>query len=221
MPKRKRAEQLAGDKLKAAEVAKGSKGRKPANASQSTDGTPSEGHIAWYREWTVRFRSIRSIAADSGAAPSVVHRAVHKVALWVRLELFDDIVEHRHRHTEQLEHVASEALQAWEKSKEIGVVETVETEDSAVEGVSVAKKKKRQEKHQTGDSSYLGEVRSALAEIREIWGVNMPTKLEVTPGDSEGLERVAGKDRVQALADQAAALVQMSATLKEAIEGEV
>ena len=158
---------------RAVEIALKSKGQKPGRRGNPAPFVPSEAHLAWYHEWAVNHRRIVDIAKSVKATKQSVHSAVHKVAEWMRLEVFDDILGFRHRQTESLEAAAAETLRKW---------------------------------NETWDVKYLTEFRNLLADIRKIWGVDRPQKLQLTT-ETEGLERVAGIPRADALRNQAAALL--------------
>lgn len=59
----------------------------------------------------------------------------------------------------------------------------------------------------TNDAKYSAEARSALADVREIWGANKPQKLEISGGEGHGLERVAGMSRAEAIRRRAETLL--------------
>ena len=61
---------------------------------------------------------------------------------------------------------------------------------------------------ETSDIRYLSESRKLLVDIRKMWGVDKPQQVEVKDARTEGLERVAGLDRAEALRRQAARLLE-------------
>lgn len=191
-------------------VSEGSANRS-GKIGKGRDGEPNEVHLAWYREWTVFHRSIADIARDANVDRSTTHEAIHKVKEWMKLRLFDNIVDFRHRQTQTLESMIAEALVAWSKSKEIGVTE--EFESVTVDGETEddlprdATKIKRKEVHQCGSASFLAEARSAMSEIREIWGVNMPKKIAVEMTEHEGLIDPVGMEYEDAVIAQAHAII--------------
>ena len=94
----------------------------------------------------------------------------------------NSIREIKARHTQHLLVIFREAMSAWDRSKE-GEHITSET-NTTDKGDSHTKTHKTA----TGNPSYLGEARRALAEIRQIWGADAPIEVR------HGLEvRVAGR----------------------------
>jgi hypothetical protein len=63
---------------------------------------------------------------------------------------------------------------------------------------------------ETSDIRYLAESRKLLVDIRKMWGVDKPQQVEAKDSRSEGLERVAGIDRAEALRLQAARLLEVA-----------
>ncbi len=179
--------------------------------SEKNGGEPSDIHLAWYRAWSCEYRSISDIARDAGVGRSACHEAVHRVKEWMKLYTFENILDFRHRQTETLQVVIREALEAWKKSKEIGVTE--EFESVTVDGDDPdgfprdAIKTKRKEVHQCGGAGYLAEARAAMADIRDIWGVDMPKKLAIEMSEYDDLIDPTGLDHSQAVIDQAKAIV--------------
>ncbi len=180
------------DVVQVVEVAKHATGPKPgARGRYHGDGfgawTPSECHMAWYYLWAVQHRGFQEIAKEVGVSRAAVCKAVRRVEEFMRLETFGEILETRHRQTATLENMVAELLRAWHKSKEIGA----------------------------GDPSYLGEARAAMADIRKIWGVDKPLKLEVSGGNQgEGLERICGLTPAEALKNQARAMLERAEKLE-------
>lgn len=172
--------------------------------------SPSERDLAWYYTWAVDHCSYNKIAINAGVSRQVVNLAVRKVAEWLRLEMFDEIVEIRHRQTEMLENVISEELAEWVRSKMVGITITRET------GGKNGDITKTQETHHTGNPAHHLAALAAAADIRKIWGVDKPMKLEVSgAGEGEGLERVCGLTPAEALVKQAAAMLERAKKLEE------
>ena len=164
---------------------------------------PTARQLAMY-EAVTRGGSYRTV----GAAFGIVHQAVAvtcgKIDDLLSLQYMDKIRRLRARHTQTLEFIVGEAMQAWERSKTIAVTETVETEGiTQIDGTAAPtglQKKRRQEKQQFGDSAYLSEARSALADIRKIWAADKNPKILEIEGEDE--YRVAGKPLEQVLEEE-------------------
>lgn len=80
---------------------------------------PNATDLAWYYEWAVKHRSVADIAAELGVTHGTVHDVVRRTELWMRRELFADVVALRVRQTELLEQAAAEVLQKWSDSSDI------------------------------------------------------------------------------------------------------
>lgn len=169
---------------------------------------PTARQLAIY-EAVTRGGSIRAV----GKMFSITHQSVGvtcmKIDDWLAQQYMDKIRQLRVRHTAQLEHVYRESMEAWEKSKQVGVTETTEQEEeSPPNGKSAPAgpiRKKRQERHQCGEEAFLSSARSALADIRKIWAVDKNPKVaDIGEGDEE--YRVAGKPREQVIQEQIAKL---------------
>lgn len=91
----------------------------PRSAARTEQTAPSATDLAWYYEWAVKHRSVSDIAAELGVTHSTVHDAVRRAELWMRRELFADVVALRVRQTELLEQAAAEVLQKWSDSSDI------------------------------------------------------------------------------------------------------
>lgn len=169
---------------------------RPASSKrcQQSDDKPNPKHLGWYEQWMCEHKSFRRIGDESTppCSSAAVYKGVKKVKEWLRLELFDRIVEYRERQTECLEQIIYNALKAWEAS--IGV-HTVVTEKTTANG----KETTTRTETLCGDPRYLAEARTAMADIREIWGVNKPLKLEVVGDEGSGLDRVCGMSRANAI----------------------
>lgn len=85
----------------------------------------------------------------------------------------------------QLEHVADEALQAWERSKLDA--ETIKIVDDNPKPEAATSRTETTIKSQSGDSSFLSEFRAALADIRKVLKIDDGTKnVNVSLGGKDG-----------------------------------
>jgi predicted DNA-binding protein YlxM (UPF0122 family) len=71
---------------------------------------------------------------------------------------------------------------------------------------------------ETFNVEYLRAALSGMSDYRKMWGTDKPTKIAIENTDSDGLERVDGKSRAEALRDQAAAMMQRAQELGGAKE---
>jgi hypothetical protein len=106
-------------------------------------------------------------------------------------QLNEEVTEAKGRQTSQLEYLASEAIDAWERSKldAESVEETEEQTTIKAPGSAGGKelpaavlKTKRVRKGQTGDPRHLDNAMKALTDIRAIWGIEAPKKSDVMSG---------------------------------------
>jgi hypothetical protein len=91
---------------------------------------------------------------------------------------------------ERLDYIINEAMDAWERSKLNAESEEVTTEETEIEAPSgfggsdsipaTSKKTKRISKGQCGDPRYLEQARGAMADQRDIWGIEAPKRTEQT-----------------------------------------
>lgn len=128
----------------------------------------------------------REVAAEHGIDHTTVSRIGHAVDKWLRPQWMEHILDIRVRHCESLMHVFQEAMAAWEKSKTDAVTITEKSGNSGGEKGGPYDEKATQTKAQAGNPSFLAEARSALAEVRKIWGADAPAKTEVSTGGGFG-----------------------------------
>lgn len=164
----------------AGELVAGVKGHKPRMAGKPTDGTPNEIHMDWYRQWTRMGLSIHEIARRAGCVKSTVHEAVHKVRKWVWQDAKDDADAFRDLITEHSLFVIQESMAAWEKSKELSRIKTMESGVSAGEHGGAWSKDSTREEEQCGNAAYLAQIRGAGADIRDMWGIDAPAKHDIS-----------------------------------------
>lgn len=144
---------------------------------------------AW--ELRQRFWTEQRIADHLGIERSTVSKMLDRVERRLAEELAQAALPIKSRQTAQLEHIASEAYEAWERSKEPAELERVVTAETSVVGgalgddgpvevtlPAVETRTTNESKGQTGDPAHLNTAMKALADIREIWGLDAPKKNE-------------------------------------------
>lgn len=150
-----------------------------------------------------RGMSLRSAGAKYEVSFQYVHQVCQKVDQYLSQFYIDRVREIRVRHTEQLEHIFTEAMAAWERSKEDAVTsiqgETTKSFKTETKTVS-----------QAGAPAFLNEARGALADIRKIHAVDKNPKMADTDGN-EDADRVAGKTREQIIQER---INRLNASLK-------
>ena len=154
------------------------------------------------------------IAAELGVDRSTVTKALQRVERRVLAHLEDSISQLKVRQTAQLEYLAAEAVSAWEASKRPAettrtVIERAETpaDDDARAGEArkpeVIVKTTLTVKGQSGDPRFLNAAREALADVRKLWGLDAPQRIELTKDAGsqlpdkleEAFRRIYGYDR--------------------------
>lgn len=153
------------------------------------------------RAWELRQKSWteQRIADALGIDQATVSRMLRRVEDKLAKEFAAGAERIKAQHTARLEHIADEAYQAWERSQENAETETVVNEVVSLQGTEetlddeqqpVRVKKcvvpadkattTRTSKGQAGDPRFLDQARGALADIRDIWGVESPKRTDVT-----------------------------------------
>lgn len=141
------------------------------------------------RAWELRKQcwTQKQIADELGMAQSSVSDALQRVEKRLYEEFSTSAHVLKARQTEQLDHIAAEALLAWEQSKldaESTEVTEEETEigDEGNKFPATNRKTKKVTKGQTGNPALLAQAIAALAAQRSIWGAEAPKKTDVTSG---------------------------------------
>lgn len=152
------------------------------------------------RAWELRIRgaTIRQIAKSLGKSSTRIHELLGKE----REAVLRQATRHAERYLAdqvgQLEQAASEAFEAWERSKRDAetITETRESEGAAAAGKtrSVIKVEGR-----AGDPRFLAEWRAAMADLREVLGFAEMFKAKFTAeGDGQAAPDDAGEDEGEA-----------------------
>jgi predicted transcriptional regulator len=137
------------------------------------------------RAWELRQQlwTQQRIAEELHVRQNTVCEILKRVRKRVFAELQEEISEAKATQTAQLEYLANEAMDAWERSKlESVVVETIEEQVEVGEKKvpALATRTKTIRRGQSGNPSFLGEVRGALSDIRDIWGIEAPKRTDLT-----------------------------------------
>lgn len=133
---------------------------------------PSPRDADIFRRVVLRGERMTVVARDVGLSKQRVHAICERSRRLAFEELAEDFSEHRRQTLLRLEHVYSEAMAAWERSK---AGRHSETETTTGLGVPVRSTSRQVA---SGDVRYLIEARQALTDIRELCGLD-PTKSEV------------------------------------------
>ena len=153
------------------------------NGARPKEWEPSTRDLEIYRMLSEGKLTQTEIAGQfRGVGRSRVSQIGKRIDQWLAPQLINSIREIKARHTQHLLVIFREAMNARDRSKEGD--RTVSATSSSDNGNSHTVTQKTT----TGNPTYLGEARRALAEIRQIWGADAPIEVR------HGLEvRVAGR----------------------------
>jgi transcriptional regulator with XRE-family HTH domain len=117
------------------------------------------------------------IAADLGISQAAVSKIQRRVETRLLRELAETAQRQKARQAIRLEHLFAEAMRAWNDSK----ADTTrrrqrQTHGGAGPGATVAE---LVVENQHGDPRYLDEARKALADLRKLWGLDAPQKVDL------------------------------------------
>lgn len=137
--------------------------------------TPTEAREHERRAWELRCKgwTYQRIAAEIKVDQSAVCKILRRTSDRVLAELGEDVKARKVEQTAQLEHVADECLQAWERSKQAH--KRVRQTKAGGEGEATVV---QEASDQCGDVAYVEQWRAIQADIRKIWGLDAPTKSE-------------------------------------------
>jgi DNA-binding MarR family transcriptional regulator len=124
------------------------------------------------RGWT-QSRIARELGLDQGT----ICRMLGRIERRELKRLSKRVQSEKARQTAILEHIADEALQAWELSKR--PKRRASTRKSALGSVDVTEMEERE-----GEPAYLDRAQAALDRLRQLWGLNAPAK---KPDENQGL----------------------------------
>lgn len=119
------------------------------------------------------------IAADLGISQAAVSKLLARVDARALRELTEAISRQKVRQTQRLEHVVAEALQAWDASKSDHTRRRQRKSEPTTGASQTVAEILIEPRH--GDPRYLDEARKALADVRKMWGLDAPQRLEVRP----------------------------------------
>jgi hypothetical protein len=130
------------------------------------------------RVWTLLTKGMSptAIAQEIGIARQSVHRIIRRVESRYRELTLATVDEMKSRQARRLEHVADEAMAAWERSKQPlrRVRLTTRKLRGSIDGASHADRTETQVRMRVGDVRYLAQAREALADLRKLYGIGAP-----------------------------------------------
>jgi predicted transcriptional regulator len=129
--------------------------------------------------WSLRQRcwTQSRIAKQLGISQPAVNQVLKKLTHRYSKELLEDVIKVKTEQVQQLEVIAEEAMQAWERSKKKG--KTVSTKRPLqADGSPLSSLGEQTEiiSKQTGDPRYLTAAMKAKEDIRKIIGADAPIK---------------------------------------------
>lgn len=118
------------------------------------------------RAWELRCRnwSQSAIAAELGVSRQAVAKALQRVERRALARLTATVGLLKARQTLQIDHLISEAYEAWIKSKRNGKKRRVKTTKDGIE-------RSLETTGRDGDPRWIGEIRSLLSAQRDIWRI--------------------------------------------------
>ena len=158
------------------------------------------------RAWELRQQcwTEERIAADLGVTQPAVSVMLRRISGRMAKQLTGQVERVKATQTAQLEHIAFEAMQAWERSKLNAEATRTVTEQISLKGEEETLDDEGQpirrktavvpavketttftSEGQAGDSRMLEKAINALSDIRKIWGLDAPTKQEITGKDGD------------------------------------
>ena len=139
-----------------------------------------EQEMAIYEDFCTRARPDHEIAAAAGIARSTLYRLVKRVAARLAPELAAEVAERRADVHYTLMGILRRAVDGWERS--VGVIETVREEPvmgSQRRPLKGIKKRIVTRCPAPGNPAFLTEMRGVMADVRRLWGMDSPTRVEV------------------------------------------
>lgn len=148
---------------------------------------PSPEQLAIYEAAIRGDMTQRAVAKQVGCAESNISRLISRIDRWLVPQFMDRIREIKANHTSRLMYFERQAMAEWHRSKKVKVTKKVRTSGQTVTTEEIGESV-------TGDPRYLQTAMDALEQVRVMWGMNEPEKIQ-----GETLLRVGGVDREQAL----------------------
>jgi hypothetical protein len=164
------------------------KPRRPKKTYGMARNTVARARAIEMRVWDMiaQGRTTSGIARELGMANSTVLQIIRRVEQRCAQICVASAMEMKARQVRMLERSADEAFEAWQRSKSPSrkvqkeVASGGDSEESEVVRTTV--------EEQVGDPRYLAEMRAALADIRDLYGLNVPKQVDLTSGSGTVVE---------------------------------
>jgi hypothetical protein len=127
---------------------------------------------------TVAGRSQHQIAAALGITQPAVSKILRRIEERLLTDLTYKIERQRARQTLQLGYLYGEALDAWHASKADAIRRRQRKAEGDGAGAGTVAEIVAENQH--GDPRYLEVARKALGDLRTLWGVDAPERIETT-----------------------------------------
>ncbi len=138
------------------------------------------------RAWELRQKgwTQQRIANELGITQQAVQAILKRLDMRFLAKADELIAEQKAAQTSQLQYIADEAMQAWERSKLDAVTQVTVSGRAHVtkdgDMVDMPDEIKITRQGQSGDPRLLDQARGALADIRKVWGIDAPEKKDIT-----------------------------------------
>jgi predicted transcriptional regulator len=130
------------------------------------------------REWMVQGWSQTRMAAALGVSQPAIHKIIRRIEDRAFQELAHRLEQEKAKQTLQLQYLVAESLQAWEQSTGDATRRRQrKTTGSAADGGATVAEVTSETQYV--DPRFLEEARKILADVRRIWGLDAPQRLDV------------------------------------------
>ncbi|MCX6543510.1 MAG: helix-turn-helix domain-containing protein [Acidobacteria bacterium] len=118
------------------------------------------------------------IATELGVSQAAVSKMLRRADERVLRDLVGAVERHKARHTVRLEHLYAEAIRAWERSK-ADTTRRRQRKSQPGAGGAANTVAEIVVEDQHGDPRYLEQGRKALLDLRKLWGLDAPQKVDL------------------------------------------
>jgi hypothetical protein len=149
---------------------------------------PSPDQLAIYEAATRGDKTQRQVAKERGCAESWVSTVITKIDRWLVPQYTDKFREIKSNHSQRLMIIYREAMAEWHRSKRPKVSRRKQPDrEGKIIAVDTIEGR-------TGDPRHLQAAMAALEQVRIMWGMNAPEKVE-----GETTLRIGGMARTRAI----------------------
>lgn len=169
-----------------------------AKAGRSKETVRDIARINEQNVWKLRaeFKTQNEIAVLTGLDQSTVSKILTRLSAKANLELPREIASVKMQQAMQLDFIASEAMAAWQRSKENSKKTRMRTTTGGKSARNKVEDKALESATREGDSRYLTTAMKALSDVRDIFGLNAPQKFDIALAIMERFMQVAKETNV-------------------------